>query len=596
MTLSKMNVPTLKTEIESTHFHAFWYGSPLLQQCVNSGSQDLVPALALRHHGLQNKDAGSCHVLRQTIIRIDGPEFPALWSMFDSDPDDPATTIESPLSPLWAAAYILGEIGGLCAFRGFSDRLSPEHAPHHFAVVRGLVHVIDRYRIISEEGEPMGTLIDTKTGEQKRVCTKDIDPEAYTRTIKDRTIANRHFDAPPPQFLSELKLRLSRIDSAAVRFEIDRIIGFVDLVFPQADVQDRINAEMARRFLERPDLVDLSKAKIIDDDAAEILAIHKGELYLDGLISLSNAAAESLGECQGVWLSLGGLKSLSDAAAEALIKQVGGNLVLDGLTHLSDTAAEALAKQYGGSLSLDGLPHLSDAAAAALAKQYGGYLSLDGLTHLSDAAAEVLAEHQGDSLSLNGVTHLSDAAVVALAKQYGHLSLDGLTHLSIVAAEALAEHQGGNLSLNGLTYLSDAAVEALSRRSRWLSLNGLTCLSNAAVKALSQNLTGLFLDGLATLSDADAEALSKLGGSLSLNGLTSLSDLAAEALSRHSGGLYLNRLTSLSNVAAEAFSRHQGLLQLYGLTNLSEAAALALSKHRGLLWLNRAMESQVFPK
>ena len=231
-----MDVPSLKAEIESTHFQAFWYDSPLLQQCVDSGSQDLVPALALRHHGLQNKAAGSCQVLRQTIIRLDGPEFPMLWRMFDSDRVDPATTIEDPFSPLWASAFILGEVGGLPAFRGLSDRLLPEHAPRHFAIVRVLVHIIDRYKIISEEGEPMGTIMDVNTGEQKRIATKDIDPEAYSRTINDRAIANQYFDQPAKQFLSELASRLSRIDSSVVEMDVDRIVAFVDLVFPESSI------------------------------------------------------------------------------------------------------------------------------------------------------------------------------------------------------------------------------------------------------------------------------------------------------------------------------------------------------------------------
>lgn len=56
----------------------------------------------------------------------------------------------------------------------------------------------------------------------------------------------------------------------------------------------RIDAEMARCFLENPDAIDLSTPKLLDDDAAALLSGYRGNLYLNGLIELSNSAAASL--------------------------------------------------------------------------------------------------------------------------------------------------------------------------------------------------------------------------------------------------------------------------------------------------------------
>jgi hypothetical protein len=67
------------------------------------------------------------------------------------------------------------------------------------------------------------------------------------------------------------------------------------------------------------------------------------------------------------------------------------NLSLDGLISLSDAAAEALAKPRPGVLRLDGLTSLSDAAAAAFAEQVSR-LSLNGLTSLSEDAVATLSE------------------------------------------------------------------------------------------------------------------------------------------------------------------------------------------------------------
>jgi hypothetical protein len=96
----------------------------------------------------------------------------------------------------------------------------------------------------------------------------------------------------------------------------------------------------------------------LDDDAAQILAMHKGRLTLSKLISLS------------------------DASAQALSRHQGGALELDGLTSLSDQAAQSLSK-YQGFLSLNGILTLTDIAAGALSQQQRG-LSLDCLTTLSD--------------------------------------------------------------------------------------------------------------------------------------------------------------------------------------------------------------------
>ena len=123
---------------------------------------------------------------------------------------------------------------------------------------------------------------------------------------------------------------------------------------------------------------------------------HQGTLYLNGLTTISDAAAESLAKYETSMgqLNLTGLTELSDAAAESLSKHQ-GYLSLYGLRELSDAAAESLSKHQGG-LDLHGLTELSDAAADSLSKHQGGDLSLNGLTELSDAAAESLSKHQGN--------------------------------------------------------------------------------------------------------------------------------------------------------------------------------------------------------
>jgi hypothetical protein len=403
-----------------------------------------------------------------------------------------------------------------------------------------------------------------------------------------------------------------------------------------------LTLDIAKKFLEDSEGVDLQEFTSITDDAADALAQHEGDLVLNGLISLSDAAAVALAKHQAE-LSLNGLTSLSDAAAAALAKHKGYGLSLNGLASLSEAAATALAN-YEGNLSL-GMTSLSETAAAVLAKHPGG-LFLNNLTNLSEMAAAALVEQEGELwLSLNGLTSLSDAAAAALVKQEGELwlSLNGLSSLSDTAAAELAKNKGG-LSLKGLTSLSNATAAALAKHAGGLYLDGLTTLSEATAAALAKHEGELSLNALTSLSDAAAAALANHKGDLDLRSslsdlavaaqrnlgvmyqegrglpraeaeaveqvrraakdatltldiakkfledsdgvdleeFTSISDDAAAALAQYKGSLVLNGLVSLSDAAAAALAKHKGgSLSLHGLTSLSDAAAAALAKHGG---------------
>ena len=85
----------------------------------------------------------------------------------------------------------------------------------------------------------------------------------------------------------------------------------------EVESPELIDEQVARRFLEDSESIDLSEATEITDEAAESLSKHEGYLSLDGLTSISDAAAEALSKFNG-WLSLSGLTTLTDAAAESL--------------------------------------------------------------------------------------------------------------------------------------------------------------------------------------------------------------------------------------------------------------------------------------
>lgn len=242
----------------------------------------------------------------------------------------------------------------------------------------------------------------------------------------------------------------------------------------QTNALDRIDAELARRFLEDPDSVDLSKYKLLDDDAAHILASWgKDSSNYDVKV-----------------LNLNGLTNLSDTAAVALSNFI-GDLYLNGLTCLSSAFVDAFDCRGIGSLYLDGLKTISDTQIKKLCCFWGaGVRSFNGLALLSEEAAEALSRHQGG------------------------LILNGLTSLSNRAADSLSKFQQGFLELNGLKSLSDAAAESLSRLPSWtvLYLNGLTSLSDTAAVSLSHHQGYLWLKNLINLSETAESALSKHQG------------------------------------------------------------------------------------
>jgi hypothetical protein len=345
---------------------------------------------------------------------------------------------------------------------------------------------------------------------------------------------------------------------------------------------------------------DTDEIRSLTAEQAEHFAQLYGDLSLNGVTTLSDAAAEALSHHKGGHLSLNGLTAISDSAAAALARHEGevyadslavltspelaaklaSSDALDNVTSLSAEAAKAivqsLVKANTDDLYLVRLRSLSADTARELA-QFRGSLCLYALPSLSDDAAEELAAHDGGSLELSGVQSLSDLAIGSLARHKGALCLDGLTCLSVEAARSLAS-LNHDLGLRGVTFLSDQAAKALGRHSADLFLVDLTSLSAEAAEGLAAHDGALYLSGLKSLSTAAARNLASHKELLHLDGLETLADDTARALAKHKGGLMLDGLTTVSDAALQALSRYQGwILSLNSLPALSVKAAAALS-------------------
>jgi hypothetical protein len=146
-------------------------------------------------------------------------------------------------------------------------------------------------------------------------------------------------------------------------------------------------------------------------------------LQLDGLSTTEPRVLAALAEHDGN-LFLNGMKTLSQEQARSLAAHKGGTLALNGVSSLDMAVAEQLGVRKGD-LALNGIRSLTADTARALC-QASGSLSLDGLEVLTEEVAEAIATHVG-SVSLQGVTTTSEKAIQAVANRPVELPKELLT-------------------------------------------------------------------------------------------------------------------------------------------------------------------------
>ena len=342
------------------------------------------------------------------------------------------------------------------------------------------------------------------------------------------------------------------------------------------------------------------------------------EIYLSNAETISEEAAETLGQCETREIHLNKLAAISPGIAKGFSKHFRGVLSLDGVSSLDAPSSEGF-RNFNGHLRLNGLESIDSPVADELAKMHGT-LEL-GLIEISDEVASSFQSFKGTCLCLYQLEDLNESTASILSHIPAELELD-IDALPEYAVEVLKTHPSFSKELNAeiarvflaspeSVYLhdyesiSDEAAEILSTYDGELHLGGLTSISNSVAASLSKHICDLHLGGIQSLSDSMIESLSKHTGSLSLslNGLSetaakylgertgllflnldgpeTISDSIAESLSLSNGGLVILSLTSLSDNAAASLSKYKGDLELGNLPKLSDTAAESLSKHAG---------------
>ena len=140
----------------------------------------------------------------------------------------------------------------------------------------------------------------------------------------------------------------------------------------------------------------MNSIKAITPDVEDSLARHKGGIELDGLVKLTKGglAAKFVKPSSDLTVPLyfDELRQLTPEAAAGLALHA-GDLWLNGLQTMSPEVAAALAKHKGG-LGLSGLEWISVAAAQAIA-QHEGPVVLTGLKGVSPESRNALLSNPG---------------------------------------------------------------------------------------------------------------------------------------------------------------------------------------------------------
>jgi hypothetical protein len=230
--MTDREVQRLVSEIEEVDFREFWWDGPLLTRAASVHDQRVVRALALRHHGLSNKAAFSAHVVRQAVKQCDGPQLAVLWNCIDAETNSTAIIqrMEDFAYLPWAAAFIIGEVGGAFAFTQATKRLGPSHSARHYLIARLLSHVVVRYLGIEKESEPQTTFIDLKTGEQETLLSRYVARPQFDMARRKRTESNELFTRLTRTSIQEAKTGLTLLPDEVLNYPKPDFLHALDCI------------------------------------------------------------------------------------------------------------------------------------------------------------------------------------------------------------------------------------------------------------------------------------------------------------------------------------------------------------------------------
>jgi hypothetical protein len=199
-------------------------------------------------------------------------------------------------------------------------------------------------------------------------------------------------------------------------------------------------------------LIRLNGLTKISDSVAESISKYRYEVFLDGVLELSNNASYFLSIKSGLKgnnrISLKGLKKINVEVANNLSKYLGG-LHLDGLCDLGSSELSELSKYrgiyYGDRvlLPLPTITKITSKMAVEMAK-FEFPLILSGLTELDSECAKILSEGKTSYISFDGLLEISEKSLLQFKNKKINLSFNGIKKLNSEIAQLIPNLSLGN--------------------------------------------------------------------------------------------------------------------------------------------------------
>jgi hypothetical protein len=343
----------------------------------------------------------------------------------------------------------------------------------------------------------------------------------------------------------------------------------------------------------------------LDVATAALLATRQGEVWLNGLKSLTPDVARELARFQGDWIYLRGLTSLPVAVAEALFP-IAGKTCIGGPDYDECDEDFSVAHLFGSELDPCVAKFLAERCAGGIYVQY----TIPEHTHIGLEAAAFLGSIENDkvTLTIRSIKTLDNSILAAIACFRGFLRLPQLEEITIAQAREFAAKNvslevatttcmatdavrellksGGRIELHGSDLLERHAP-AFAEAKCILNITGGTVLGENAARHLAiANCPSITL-WVDAIEDAAARALSSaVTGALKIM-CQALSDKAAAALARFSGMLGLSALeclrstpghVALATKLAQQCTAASHALQLHSIKSLGRGAAKAIAE------------------
>jgi hypothetical protein len=379
----------------------------------------------------------------------------------------------------------------------------------------------------------------------------------------------------------------------------------------QLDGLPKMTAEVAKALLQSKPSFELSLNGLtsIDDEAAAVLAWHKGKLCIEAVRRLLDTyrkpwltehTRELLEQVQRVQ----DFEDLFSDPDEACINEYDRTFDEWPWTNLHPEAAAHLSRLVrsadglGWNLNLNKVTTLNESTAGYLGKcLLHVNVHLNGVTHISETVALALAlpEREEPKTLPSSGSSLSDFEREKLRQQpffwlrdkdVPLLSLNGLEELPGDVATSLAMWKGASLRLGGLTSFGAGSIEALANwKGHTLTLSGHSLMQIEYVRSLATwQGTTLVLVGTTHLTVHVADALAQwMGTDLTITSLKDLSPKAAEALATWSGvSLDIAIPVNMSADSGAALAKWKGkYLRLHNLQDLLGETAKAIAQWKG---------------